>query len=549
MMRFTCMALVLIITLGFSSLWAQDNEDIVETVYVENVRIPVRVFDGKQPVKGLTKEDFTLFINGRKTPINGFFEVSRKLAPLRRSGETVTEETADTAPPAPGRLFVLIFNLSDYRMDMAGHMDMVFKEIIRPRDRVMVITNRFFLPEWEVTNPDVVKGRIMGILEKEAKIMKGDMVRFTNELRSNAARLKSRMADPAEMKINDYPAHIFKDFFFHYQFVLEDLKDQYLALPVAQYVKIAEYLKGQQAEKWVLNFYQLGRLPLLDKMGTVQREIDRVIGQDGGGGGGGGLGGYTIDRKAARQNTLRVYFDFINSIREGDDVLVRDIGKAFLNSGATFHTLLLKPVSIDFSGDYKYETVSTEAENILKKLAHMTGGSVVRSNRIADFMKDAAAREDVIYTLTYVPDRKKKKNPDIEIKTAGRGYRVVYDDQKRIKAFRQVMKDLTRELKDLEIASIACSAEWLTVKVVNMEMAQYEGEYFGAVRAKVKIMDKRSRTVAGFEKTYKGIKAEGVFRAKLPELAAGRYKVVLEVKDLFSLKNVYVGDAVNVTIN
>jgi hypothetical protein len=238
-------------------------------------------------------------------------------------------------------------------------------------------------------------------------------------------------------------------------------------------------------------------------------------------------------------------------IQESDDILLDDISKAFLDSGATFHTLLLKPIRSEFSDDYKFETVSTESELVLKKLARLTGGSIVRSNKIKDFIKDITVNEDIIYMISYVPDPQKKKKQSLEIKLAGdKKFRLVYDDQKRLKPFQQMMNRLTSDIEDLEIASVAFQGDLLTVKLRNMSLARYEGETFGAVQARFKIMENRrkhSKVLTGFEKTYKGIKKDGVFQAQLPSLPTGSYKLVLEIKDLFSLKNVYVGDAVTIT--
>lgn len=528
----------------------QDKDKIVETVYVENIMIPVRVFDGKKPVQGLNKADFQLFVNGKENAINAFYEVRKKLEDKR----SAPADTAGKTPEQPRpRLFVLIFNLSDYGMDLASKLDMFFERIVRPGDHLIAITNRFFFPEWEVTAPEKTKSKILDILAKEEDQLKIEMMRITNELRSIAARLKSRLEDPLEQKMEDFPTHIFKDFFMYYQFVLDDLKGQYLSLPVGQYIKVAEYLKGQQTDKWVLNFYQLGRLPLLDKMGQIQREIDRYTSQ--------AESspkeeakvstGYSVDKKKARQNVHRLYFDFIMQIQQSDDLLLKDISKAFLNSGATFHTLLLKPIRPEFSDDYKFENIATESEIVLKKLARLTGGTIVRSNKMEDFIKDITVNEDIIYMLSYVPDPQKKEKQFLEIKlTKNKNFRLVYDDQKRLKSFEQVMKRLTSDIEDLEIDSISLQGDRLTVKLKNMAMVRYEDEMFGAVQARIKVMnnrDKQSKPIAGFEKTYKGIKKDGIFQAELPRLSPGKYKVVLEVKDLFSMKNVYVGDAVTIT--
>lgn len=525
--------LLVLVILSAGLVVAQNQEKIVENVYVENVEIPVRVFAGSQPVSGLTRNNFELFIDGKKTKINGFYE-SRKKLKMNPSPDAPTGKTTDDSHP---RLFVLMFNLSDFGQDLGHHLDILFEQIIRPGDHLVVMTNRYFFPEWKVEVPEKMKIKIRAILDKEVNRLRSEMLRFENELRAISNVLRSRLEDPREKEIDDtFPLKIFQDFFFTYQFILEDIKNQYLNLPLEQYIRISEYLKGQQMEKWVLCFYQMGRLPLLDNSGYIHKALERFMDKV-----------ESASYATVRQQLTASYLDLNSRIREMDDLFLKDIGKSFLDSGATVHTLILKPgrrSSIIDYNDYRYENVVTDSENILTQLSRLTGGSIVKSNKIQDFIMYISRNEDIVYTLTFSPDSRKKKPSRAEIKINNPHYRLVYDNQKRAKSFRILMNRLAQESQNIEIEAISFHDDMLKVKLSHIRLVQYEGESFGAVRARVKILDNRKKVIAGFEKTYKGIKQEGVFQAQLPPIASGRYKVVLEVKDLFSMKNVYAGDAV-----
>jgi hypothetical protein len=65
--------------LVFSLVWmsfigGQEHQELMEEVDVVNAIVPVRVFYKDEPVKGLKKEDFHLYVNGKEAPIQGFFE-------------------------------------------------------------------------------------------------------------------------------------------------------------------------------------------------------------------------------------------------------------------------------------------------------------------------------------------------------------------------------------------------------------------------------------------------------------------------------------------
>ncbi|MCP5050289.1 MAG: hypothetical protein GY940_24190, partial [bacterium] len=255
-----------------------------------------------------------------------------------------------------------------------------------------------------------------------------------------------------------------------------------------------------------------------------------------------------INPREMARHLKRLRFNYSTEMKIiAKDYLVNDISKFFLNSGATFHTMLLKPMNPGFSEDYKYQSVTTDAETILKKLSHLTGGSVVNSNRIEKFVEEVAGREDIVYMLAYVPDPAETGPPKVRVTVNNPKYRVVFDNQKRAKKFRSARKKLDQKQPDLVIERLLYQNEQLAVKMKNIKMVNYDGKTFGALQTRVYVKDKHKKTIAGFTRIYRGIKKAGVFLVKLPALPPGRYNVVLEVKDLFSMDNKYVGDAIRIT--
>ena len=57
----------------------QEQEKIEEKVEVVNIEVLVRVFSKGKTVSGLLKENFSLFIDGKETPIHGFAEFKKKV--------------------------------------------------------------------------------------------------------------------------------------------------------------------------------------------------------------------------------------------------------------------------------------------------------------------------------------------------------------------------------------------------------------------------------------------------------------------------------------
>ena len=74
---------VILVILGlilFIAAWTQtDEKNIKETVSVLNIEVPVRVFYKGNPVDNLTKNDFSLIVNGRERDIIGFNIVRKQI--------------------------------------------------------------------------------------------------------------------------------------------------------------------------------------------------------------------------------------------------------------------------------------------------------------------------------------------------------------------------------------------------------------------------------------------------------------------------------------
>src|SRR6185436_18241596 len=74
-----------------------------ESVTVEVIDVPVYVVSGKEPVRNLTRDDFELFVNGKRTAIEYFDTVGDAAPPGAAGARPVLRER---------RLFVLLFDLA-----------------------------------------------------------------------------------------------------------------------------------------------------------------------------------------------------------------------------------------------------------------------------------------------------------------------------------------------------------------------------------------------------------------------------------------------------
>ncbi len=154
----------------------QETERIREEIEVVNVEVPVRVYYKKKPVKDLEKKDFTFIIDKKEREINGFYEVRK----------VIKTSPSQTTP----RLFILMFNVVSYDEYLQKGVETLFGKVIRPGDRLMVLTNNMFLKDKMVGDPKEELEKLKKVLHIESLKMKQALASFEYNLRYLASSFK-----------------------------------------------------------------------------------------------------------------------------------------------------------------------------------------------------------------------------------------------------------------------------------------------------------------------------------------------------------------------
>jgi len=116
-----------------SQNFSPPQEKPKQEVTVIAVEVPVRVLQKGQVVKDLNKEDFEVFENGIKQNITAFEVVSRRIS-------LAQEIPQEAKAPQKNRIFILIFNIFDYTEPVGEAIDYFFKDIFRPHDQLIILT-------------------------------------------------------------------------------------------------------------------------------------------------------------------------------------------------------------------------------------------------------------------------------------------------------------------------------------------------------------------------------------------------------------------------
>lgn len=523
---------------GFITGLAQDSrekkiqEPIIEKRIVTNNQFPVRVFLEGQPVGGLSKNDFSLFVDGKETPIHGFYEVRKKL-----NSASDGNNRNDAFENVPPRLFILIFNVSDYNLNLENDINLIFHKILRPDDRFMAISNNYFLPETTLKDPELEKKILLETLRKEADKLRMTVLEVESDLKVQANNFVSRLADPVERRQPDYPYEAFREFFTNYLLIFEQFKKGYFDMAREQYIKIAEYLKSQDVEKWVLNFFQLGMFPRLKLHSQIQSVLDLYIEM-------------TREDQVPDIRMKALIMELVPKLEDVDKWMVDNISRLFVDSGATVHTLLRKPKNTNSLDHYDYQPISTDSESILREIAKLTGGSLVQGKNVAEFVNEISLKEDIYYMLTYEPDSDEIKDSSLRVTiNSNQNFRLAYDSKRKPRHFRKIIAKIKEYNPQIKIVSIRLSNDILSVKVSQVKTVPLDSRddgKIGRIAAKVMIMDSESRVAWETEKYFKCKEIESIFLVKIPSLKKGNYNVLVEVRDLLSWNSDTAGE--NITV-
>ncbi|MCP4216807.1 MAG: hypothetical protein GY765_19305 [bacterium] len=540
-MKILCSTLLLALlsavlpALSATPLYALETVDqrLKEEVEVVNIEIPVRVYQKKKQVKGLKKDDFKILIEGKEVPINGFYEVRRTLK-------------TDGKKSSP-RMFALIFNVSSYTLEMEQSVDTLFRKLIRPGDRLMIMTNNFLMKNHIVHDPKEEKTKLQKILKLELARARVKLSQIESGLRYLAMTFKSdagasnaikpRLASIAAAVNQGRLAIVIRRFIVEYLDIMRECKSLFFDPTEAQYLEIAETLRAQSGDKWVLNFYQTPKFPQL-KM-TIDAVIYKRI-ED-------------YYKFARKPNDFQ--FDVQAKIGIPDLSKVDNISRILLSTGASFHSMLLRNFTSKYLDEFTYQPIAVDAEYISRRVTKKTNGITFASDNIEKFLNRVTRKTDVYYVMTYVPPKDYKKGKKIKILPKNKLHKTVYDNLHRAWYLKKIQDKRLAELVPLRIESLEINTGKgnLALSVSGVLLTDSpdglkkdtadENEPFaeavkkGTLLMDISIVDDDTRVVRKSRKAFNCKSQKVPLALRLPALKKGNYQLIISLRDINSKQN------------
>ncbi|MCP5046986.1 MAG: hypothetical protein GY940_07420 [bacterium] len=417
---FLMVPLFIIIFILYSPAFSQDpprsnsrdqQETVSEYVEVVNIQMVLRALRKGQPVGGLSKSDFTLYENGKPTPITSLTEVRRHVG-LNSGKEPPAEETGTAGIPKPKRLFLLHFWLSEADPHVDEALDFFFNRVYREGDYVLLtLKNKVFTVTRGSQVPDALALVKTGIKEitLQAKLERDRL----------ADRLETMFRDfEEEFRRNEDIANdqgaLMNRIIAQYKSTWAEYKNKNITLNGNILKNIAASLKYLDFEKWGIVFYQhdtfpqwipesiRARDPRTEKhLEELKREI-RFTGRE----------------------MARTY------LAPG---FIRDVQQAFIDANSTFHLMLssIRTYGKLESIYLRHGNVHSDWKQAFRDISLATGGEVIDDNVLKLSLGKVVEKEDIYYRLTFSPGPGKSRVRDIKIKSGDKTLKLFYHRKAR----------------------------------------------------------------------------------------------------------------------
>ena len=216
---------VILVILGlilFIAAWTQtDEKNVKETVSVLNIEVPVRVFYKGNPVDNLTKNDFSLIVNGRERDITGFNIVRKQI-------EVQELEKEKEYPP---RYFVLAVNVTNFAPEIKDGVKEVIDRIMRKNDAMLLFINNKTLVIRNFISKTDAKEKIFNMINTESIVARKRMLLHFKQLEGEINLTKFRLSlkqsagkrNPFDLKDDVYSI---SDFLRKYLVLWKDYKNR-----------------------------------------------------------------------------------------------------------------------------------------------------------------------------------------------------------------------------------------------------------------------------------------------------------------------------------
>ena len=485
-------AVLLLVTVMFGAPGAAAGEKIRFT-------LPVRVFDGNEPVAGLQTQDFHLTVNNREQEI-----------------ATVTEITAELGqkPEFLGRNFVLSFQLTDYGNYVQEAISYFVTEILSLSDALVLVTP---LKTYKITvsaNKERISSDIEALVKEDCGQFKKKLEAATRSLEIQIDRLMNIKIDEDTVVGLTENYKTIGMFLANFTQELLNFMNQYLYPGVERNRQVLDLLGNREGQGWWIHFQQGDSYGIMGKVSQVVKKIDS----------------YCTLYEVMRPMFQTPLAQLEKVLQLGKTFPEQQLMEAYINDNIRYNTLLWEQHK---PGENLRQDVIIQLEAILNRVSRETGGKSIYTVDPEKGMRSLREHSDHYYELAYdTADNGEERTITIAAADPGKKFKFSYKSQYSREEILALARYLSEEKP--EIADFSLTQGKVNFSVTNLKQNKDNAEAFGLVKVRVQLLDPQGNQAFRTENTLRSTRAKVTVTIPLPARYKGKFNVVITACDLIA---------------
>jgi len=459
------------------------------------LKIPVRIYKGSEYLKGLSKEDFTLKINGKVRTVE-------ELLTGERSINDISER----------RNFILQFNLTDYGKNITKGIEFFINEVLRLKDNLIIWSP---VKVYRIRT-DKLKKNIISDIEKIVKEDSFKYKRIKELAREQLFSIIQKFLDfiPNAKDSNPFSSNTFK-FLNFYSSEWLNFKSKFLIPDIGKYYGVFALLSQKYpGEKYFINFQQREVIPSLKKYDLAKRYIYDYISR------------WVGTSESSSFSSISSKINRIDkSMLLSDNFDTEQLVSPFKGANISYNLILFN--SFRQSG-IEADSVSPDLDGILRDISRSTGGVSIKTNDFEKGIDSILKKSDNYYFIIYKFNGKKGEKK-IEIDIGDKKAELFYKKKFHPEEIDLLIK-LALEPK-INISEVKVSGRDLSFSISGFKKSGEEKKT-GIIKVKIKIVDKDLKTVMDKDNTLRAEKDPIKISLKIIPDIKGFFKLEITAKDM-----------------
>lgn len=371
-----CLILWLCLGTGVTLLAQQT---LIESSFVINVEVPVRVFQDGRFVEDLTLDDFEIFEGGVRQKLEAVYLIKKQNIARKEEKRAFNPETS--------RTFYLFFEVGEYSPRLHQAIEFFMDNVFLPEDDLILIspskTYRLKDIAKELQTKEEILEEIQALLRPDAVMANSEMRATLADISSIARELRSFLQT---LEGNQEGSADEGDLVYMEQKLLIEytgLTSRMRILRQADELRLldlARYLSRQDRQNFVFIFYEKKLIPQIEP-----RLWNRLLQL---------LEGDQYVRDLVNQAIL---------FNQAEEILdQKKIAQAFADTPTSVHFLHVSPLQNN-PPDVSMREAGEETFNALASIAYATGGYAASSTNPDFLFREALKASENYYLLYYTP--------------------------------------------------------------------------------------------------------------------------------------------------